>query len=93
MYSELEVRGGSDPASGCDTMAILDDVMITSLFSVHVMSAAGTLPPWIQNSWSRFPSFTVALFGLRTKESRMSGKGEEKRERERGEREREKEEK
>ena len=60
------------PDSTSELTKILDDVTTTSLLSVHVMSAAGMLPLWMQNSCSGSPSFSVVALGLIRNESRMS---------------------
>lgn len=60
------------PDSCSDWTDILEDGTIVLPLSVHVMSAAGKLPLWMQNSCSGSPSSTVVELGLTRKESRIA---------------------
>lgn len=53
-------------------MNILDDVVMMSSLSVHVIEAAGRLPAWVQKSRRETPDSTVWSSGLNSNESRMS---------------------
>ena len=47
-----------------DRMEILDDVIMTPPLYVHVMSAGGRLPPWMQKKRTVEFSSTVWLSGF-----------------------------
>ena len=57
-------------------MNTLDDVVTTSLLRVHMIVAAGRLPPWMQERMRVAPWATVWLSGLVRNESRMTTEGE-----------------
>ena len=69
MYSELEVCGGSVPDSCRERSDILNEGITGLPPRSQVMSAAGRLPLWMQNSCSGSPSSTVVESGATRKES------------------------
>lgn len=69
---ELEICGGSVCPRIEVCMLILDDVMMTAPFSVHVMAGVGRLPEWRQKKMTNELSSTVWLSGSVMKESRIT---------------------
>ena len=60
------------PESSNERIDILKDDTIVMPFRSQVMSAAGRLPLWIQNSCRGSPSSTVVASGLTRNESRIA---------------------